>query len=523
MPQVVVSARRGAFEDTDADTRVVGLFEGESLEDPLLQMLVDLGEAKGTLRSVAVAHQQDEEGRLRRIILAGLGERGEFDLEKARVAAASAASRGKTLGAKALSWAVPEGGGLDGEQIAAALVEGTLLQLYSFDRFKSSGDEAAEGSDRGAPSDAVAGEDAAGEERTGPPDLTDEASSTEQDGIARLEVVGRADLSHRVERARVVAEAQNAARDLQNLPSNFATPLFLAERAGEVAEAHASLSLEVLDFDDIVERGMGAFAAVAQGTYTPARLIVLRYDGSDRGAHLGFVGKAVTFDTGGISIKPAAKMHEMKFDMSGGAAVIEALGAIATLGVPARITGVVPATENMPSGRSVKPGDIVTAMNGKTIEVNNTDAEGRLILSDALCYAVEQGAERIVDLATLTGAIITTFGNTHAGLFSNDDDWCAAVQAACEATGEIGWRLPLHPEYFELTKGKYADLTNAATERKASSIYAAEFLRQFVDKRPWVHIDIAGTAWGMSRAYVANGASGFGVRTLVELARATAA
>jgi leucyl aminopeptidase len=212
-------------------------------------------------------------------------------------------------------------------------------------------------------------------------------------------------------------------------------------------------------------------------------------------------------------------MHEMKFDMSGGAAVIESLGAIAGLGLPVRITGVVPATENMPSGRSMKPGDIVTAMNGTTIEVNNTDAEGRLILADALCYAVEQGVERIVDLATLTGAIIVALGSTYAGLFSNDDDWYAEVEAACRETGELGWRLPLHPEYVELTKGQYADLTNASEQRKASSIYAAEFLRQFVDDRPWVHMDIAGTAWGLGRPYVGKGASGYGVRTLVELAR----
>ena len=200
------------------------------------------------------------------------------------------------------------------------------------------------------------------------------------------------------------------------------------------------------------------------------------------------------------------------------AAVIEALGALARLGVPVRVTAVVPATENMPSGHAMKPGDIVTAMNGKTIEVNNTDAEGRLILADALAYAVDQGAEKLVDLATLTGAIIIALGHTYAGLFSNDDDWCGEVAAACEATGELGWRLPLHPEYFELTKGEYADLTNASDQRKAMSIYAAEFLRQFVDDRPWVHVDIAGTAWGLGRAYVGKGASGFGVRMLVELA-----
>jgi leucyl aminopeptidase len=209
----------------------------------------------------------------------------------------------------------------------------------------------------------------------------------------------------------------------------------------------------------------------------------------------------------------------MKFDMSGGAAVIEAMGAVAQLGVPATITAVVPATENMPSGHAIKPGDIVTAMNGTTIEVNNTDAEGRLILADALCYAIEQGVERIVDLATLTGAILVALGHTYAGLFSNDDDWFAEVEAAGAATGEVGWRMPLHPEFQELTKGEYADLTNAAEQRLASSSYAAEFLRRFVDGRPWVHMDIAGTAWGLTRNYTGKGASGFGTRTLVELAR----
>src|SRR5947207_643200 len=213
----------------------------------------------------------------------------------------------------------------------------------------------------------------------------------------------------------------------------------------------------------------------------------------------------------------------MKCDMSGGLAVIESMGAIAALGLPALIFAVAPATENMPSGHAVKPGDIVTALNGKTIEVNNTDAEGRLILADALAYAVEQGAERIVDLATLTGAIIVALGSTYAGLFSNDDDWFAEVEAACTATGELGWRLPLHPEYFDLTKGTVADLVNSAEVRKASSIYAAEFLRQFVDDRTWVHVDIAGTAWNQNRPYVGGGATGFGVRMLVELAERAAA
>jgi leucyl aminopeptidase len=478
--EIAVQARRGAPEETAADTRVVGLFEGGSLPDPRLQALVELGEAKAELKKVALAHEDAPGGGQRRVLIAGLGKREEFDPEKARLAAAASASRAKELGAVSLSWAAPGGDG-----VPAALVEGALLSLYSFDRFKSKKDE-------------------------------------DESGIETVEIAGDAVDTSEVERARVTAVAQNRARDLQNLPSNVANPTFLAERAGEIADQYDDLEVELLDRAGIVELGMGAFAAVAQGTYAEPRLIVLRYRGGEQGPHLGFVGKAVTFDTGGISIKPSAKMHEMKFDMSGGAAVIESLGAIAELRLPVTITGVVPATENMPSGRSVKPGDIVTALNGKTIEVNNTDAEGRLILADALSYAVQEGVERFVDLATLTGAIIVALGSTYAGLFSNDDDWYGEVEAACAETGELGWRLPLHPEYFELTKGEYADLTNASEQRKAMSIYAAEFLRQFVDDRPWVHIDIAGTAWGMTRDYVGKGASGFGVRTLVALARRVA-
>jgi leucyl aminopeptidase len=478
---IAVRTRRGAPQETAADTRVVALFEGESLDDERLQRLVELGEAKPGLRKVAVAHEDAPGGGQRRVLIAGLGKRDELDPERARVAAAAAAARAKELGAVSLSWAAPAG-----EGVAGAIVEGTLLRLYSFDRFKSRGES--------------------DDDRSG--------------GIESLEVAGDAVEDAEVDRARIASEAANAARDLQNLPANVATPAFLADRAAEIAGEHESLELELLDREAIVGRGMGAFAAVAQGSHVEPRLIVLRYrPAGASGPHLGYVGKAVTFDTGGISIKPSAKMQEMKFDMSGGAAVIEATGAIARLGLPVTLTAVVPSTENMPSGHAVKPGDIVTAMNGKTIEVNNTDAEGRLILADALCYAVEQGAERIVDMATLTGGVLVALGHTHAGLWSNDDEWFEAVRTASDASGEIGWRMPLHPEYFELTKGSVADLQNASDQRVAVSNYAAEFLRQFVDERPWVHVDIAGTAWGMTRNYVGKGASGFGTRMLIELAR----
>ena len=483
MAPITVSARSGPAEDTAADTRVVGVFEDEKLDDPALQRLIDLGEAKRALKKVAVAHEDAPGGGQRRVLIAGLGKRASSAPSRPawrrpprrRVRRSSGQCRSPGRRRRATG-------------VAAALVEGTLLKLYSFDRFKSK----------------------AGDNGNG--------------GVESLEIAGDSVDADEVERGRIGSVAANAARDLQNLPSNVATPTFLAERAREIADEHEALELELLDREAIVERGMGAFASVAQGSDAEPRLIVLRYRPSGAsGPHLAFVGKAVTFDTGGISIKPSAKMQEMKFDMSGGAAVIEAMAGIAELGLPATITAVVPSTENMPSGHAVKPGDIVTAMNGTTIEVNNTDAEGRLILADALCYAVEQGAERIVDLATLTGAILVALGHTYCGLFSNDDDWCGEVGAACDATGEIGWRLPLHPEYYDLTKGQYADLTNAADQRVAMSSYAAEFLRQFVDGKPWVHIDIAGTAWGLNRNYAAKGASGFGTRMLIELARRSSA
>jgi leucyl aminopeptidase len=263
---------------------------------------------------------------------------------------------------------------------------------------------------------------------------------------------------------------------------------------------------------------MGGLSAVSSGTDQAPCLIVMRYRGTGGDAPLGLVGKAVTFDSGGISIKPAARMHEMKMDMSGGAAVIEATAAIAELELELDLISVIPATENMPSGHSVKPGDIITQHNGKTVEVNNTDAEGRLILADALAYAVELGADRIVDLATLTGAVTIALGSTYAAVISNDDDLAEEVSDAGEFTGELTWRLPLHPEYKELMKGKVADLSNLASQRKAGTITAGSFLEEFVGETPWAHVDIAGTAWDTGRAYAAKGGSGFGVRLLVELA-----
>jgi leucyl aminopeptidase len=253
---------------------------------------------------------------------------------------------------------------------------------------------------------------------------------------------------------------------------------------------------------------------------------VLRYEHPDADPArpvLGLVGKAVTFDSGGLSLKPATSMPDMKFDMSGGAAVIEAVGAIARLGLPLRVVAVVGATENMPSGSAMRPGDIVRASDGTTIEVDNTDAEGRLVLADCLLHARGLGAERLVDLATLTGAMVIALGSSYAGLMANDDAWAARVQEAADVTGERVWRMPLHREYADMVRGRYADLTNRPEGRKAGAITAAEFLRHFAGDVPWAHLDIAGVANDAGRPWAPKAGTGFGVRLLVELARRTAA
>jgi leucyl aminopeptidase len=464
--------------DTGADTVVVGVFEGKRIPhdvpDGSLQALVDSGEARSDFRSLTHTHAAG-----RRWILIGLGARDDFDAERARIAAATALARARDLRTRALCWELPH---KVPDAVAGALVEGTLLAAYRYTEFKSDADE----------------------------DRAPEA----------LVVSAHHDVAGPVEAGRAGAEAANRARDLGNAPANELTPAALAERARSLS----GVEVDIMGRAEIEAAGMGAFAAVAQGAGNEPQLITLRYEPAGAsGPLVGLVGKGVTFDTGGYSIKPAARMHEMKFDMCGAAAVIEATGAIAQLGLPVRLVSVIGATENMVSERAVHPGDIVRSKAGVTIEVDNTDAEGRLVLADCLAHAQEQGAERLLDVATLTGAIVTTFGSVHAGLMGNDDEWCAAVAAAGEATGERVWRLPLDPLYDELIKGRYADIRNVGEPRKASSIAAASFLARFAGDVPWAHLDIAGVADGLGRPYAQKGASGWGVRLLVELARAVSA
>ena len=479
-----VRATTEAPPGTGADTIAVGLFEDEGIAhdtpDGALGALVDAGEAKPAFRKLALTHAEGK-----RWLIAGLGKRDEFDPERARIVAGGVLARARELGAKTLCWELPHH---VSDAHAAAFVEGSVMGAYDFTMFKSGGDD--------------------------------------EDGpeLGELIVSAHHDVAAPVETGRIIGESVNLTRDLQNRPANDLTPRALAERAREIADNHDTLTLEVMGRDEIVAAGMGAFAGVAQGSYEEPQLITLRYDGPDAsGPVLGYVGKAVTFDSGGISIKPGNKMSDMKFDMSGGAAVLGATAAVARLDLPVRLISVIGATENLPSGRSMKPGDILRARNGTTIEVINTDAEGRLVLADCLHHAVEQGAERLVDLATLTGAIVTTLGTTYAGLMGTDDDWCEEVSAAGRRAGEILWRLPLHPEYADLIKGKYGDILNAVENRRAASVTAAEFLKRFVGDVPWTHLDIAGVAWDTGKAYAPKGGTGYGVRLLVELASSDSA
>jgi leucyl aminopeptidase len=467
--------------DTDADTVVVGVLAGEGVahdvDGGVLQGLVDSGEAKSTHRHLAVAHAGGK-----RWILVGLGSRDELDGERMRIAAGCALTRARELGARRLCWELPHDGG---PRLAAAVVEGTLLCAYRYVRFKA------------------------------PP-------QEERVELDALIVCAHDDVAEAVREASIVARAVNATRDLQNAPPNECAPRHLADAARALAELDG-VSVDVEGRSEIEGRGMGAFAGVAQGSDEEPRLITLRYEGPGAtGPVLGLVGKAVTFDTGGISIKPANRMSEMKFDMSGGAAVLGAVEAIARLGLAVRLVAVVGATENMPSGHAMRPGDVVRASNDLTIEVVNTDAEGRLVLADCLAHAVAEGAERLVDIATLTGAIIVALGNTHAGIIGDDDEWVAAVTAAGSASGELVWRLPLHDDYAKWLESETADLVNANENRKAGSIVAGQFLKRFTGDVPWAHLDIAGMASGTGKAYAPKGGSGFGVRLFVELARSMA-
>jgi leucyl aminopeptidase len=446
-----------------------------------LTPLLEGGEVTGAFGEATLVHLDN--GSVRRVALAGLGKPHRIDADSVRTAMTAAVREAKRVGGT-IAWLVDDSLPVSAEEQARAAADGVVLGEYDPGQWRSS-------------------------ENHHPKPFT------------RLVIVGGP--TEAAERAARVAEWANRARDLSNAPGNELTPERLAERAAEYAEEAGNVTVEALGREEIEELGMGAFAGVAKGAHNEPRLIVMRYDPPNAIADvtLGLVGKAVTFDTGGISLKPALNMQNMKGDMSGGAAVIAGICAIADLKLPVRALAVVASTENMPGGHAMRPGDILRAMNGKTIEIINTDAEGRLVLADALWYAREQGATHIADFATLTGAMALALGDFYAGLFANDDAWAEQLLEAAEASGDHLWRFPLHPRYRRYVNSTYADMKNSSDLREGSPVLAAEFLQEFSGEGPWAHLDIAGPAFlDRSRGdYLWQpGGSGYGVRLIAELA-----
>jgi leucyl aminopeptidase len=473
------SFERKPLEQVEAGALVVPVFEGRKEERFGAGDLLDAGEIAGKPLELLLLHHVPGVAATR-ILLAGAGKAEKFDPAEMRKLAGAAVRHLKAKSVKSVAMA------LDAEHasadFASAAVEGAILGDYDPDRYK-----------------------------------TDDADKKSVDRFAV--VAEAADLEDAVGRGRIVAEAQSFTRTLVNEPANLLTPSKIADAARSMASEY-HLEYQVLGFEQMELLGMGALLGVARGSAEPPVLIVVRYqpENPKSQAHLGLVGKGVTFDSGGISIKPADGMEKMKYDMAGGAAMLGAMRAIAQLKPALAVTAFIPCVENMPGSRAQRPGDIVTAMSGKTIEVINTDAEGRLILADALTYARQQGCTHLVDAATLTGAVVVALGHLNVGLFANDDGMRDRVLKAAKSAGERMWPMPLEDDYKEYLKSAFADLANVGG-RWGGAITAAIFLKAFAEDTPWVHLDIAGTAWlDESKPFLAKGPTGLPVRTLVRLA-----
>ncbi|MBZ0168433.1 Cytosol aminopeptidase [Candidatus Methylomirabilis lanthanidiphila] len=486
-----------AFE---GDTLIVNLFEGVERPDGAtgavdqalggsITAAIRRKEFKGKLHERLLLHTTEPRS-VTRVLVIGLGKQEECTLDRVRSASAEAMRHLRGVGAKTVGSIVHGAGigGLQADQAACAVTEGALLGLYRFDKYQKPDDNG-------------------------------------QKNIRTLTLLERdsakiAAMREGVRRGRILAEAVSFARDLVNEPANTLTPSEMAARAKKMASG-SGLTVKVLERADMKRLGMGALLGVAQGSHEPPKFIEVSYKGRKGkgvGPRLGLVGKGLTFDSGGISIKPSEGMEAMKGDMAGGATVLAAIKGIAELKLPVDVTAIVPATENLPSGTAQRPGDIVRAMNGKTIEVINTDAEGRLILADALCYACDKGLTHLVDVATLTGACVIALGSVRTGAFTNDAELMRQVKQASEAANEKIWELPMDEEYGEQIKSDCADMKNIGG-RKAGPITGAKLLAHFVGKTPWVHLDIAGTAQTEKEyGYQVKGATGAMVRTLIYLA-----
>jgi len=470
-----------------ASARALG---GESSD--ALERLSDARELRGETGEVVVLHDPPDIAAAR-IAAVGAGRRADLDADSVRTAAANAARKLGGVGSRTAAWLLDEAI-LPADVQARAVVDGTTLGSYDPARWRA------------------------------------ERPEQRHRGIERLLLCGEGatDVAATAATAAVAAAWANRCRTLVDAPPNELTPEALAEEAQRMAAEAPSLSVDVLGPAEIEAAGMNLVAAVARGSRTPARVVVLRHEpGASVGdALLGLVGKGVTFDSGGLSLKPPASMEDMKSDMAGGAAVLAAVGAIAELGLPLRVVAVVPACENMPGGEALRPGEIVRSLAGKTVEITNTDAEGRLALADALTYTRGLGATHVLDLATLTGGMVVALGDVYAGLFGNDLAWVEQIRAAGQATGDLVWPWPLHRSYRRYVESPFADLKNSSLLRQGTPVHAAEFLATFAGDGRWAHVDMAGTGYlerGRDDVYVAQGATGFGVRLAVEVARGLAA
>jgi leucyl aminopeptidase len=509
MPQVTaapsIACTDAPLPSVDVDLIIVPWFDGQApraiagLDEATggeISRALMANEFAGKLFELFVAGISDRSWKARRVALVGAGPMAAFESDVARKLAAFAGLAARQRRVARAGFALQPGmadpsGDIDVRGLAQAVAEGLTLAEFNVASYKTI--------DPAPPP---------------PPRCTiivPTLSDTSPESLTGVEGV--------VARGRLLGECSNLARDLANEPGNALTPREFAARATAIA-SEGGISCEVLDEQQIEALGMGMLLGVARGSSEPPRLMVFRYDppGAPSGPVLGLVGKGITFDTGGISIKPADGMERMKDDMAGGAAVACAMRAIGLLKAPIRVVGIVPATENMPGGRAIKPGDILKSAEGKTVEVINTDAEGRLVLGDGLWYARKLGATHLVDVATLTGAIVVALGKTTSGVFGTPDQWVTHVSRVANRAGDRVWPMPLFDDYREQLKSDIADMMNTGG-RPAGSINAAMFLKEFSGGLPWVHMDIAGTAWAEeSRPYLPKGPSGVAVRTLAELA-----
>lgn len=437
-------------------------------------------ETKGKQGSISVVHTN---GAIpaQRIMVAGVGQRHKIDHEQIRLASGKIAKKALELGLDEFSVVIPNKFPIKAKVAVSSTVEGARLALYSFNKYKS--------------------------EKNKAPSLT-------------LMVPEQAKIGDSVTRARTIAESVIFSRDLANLPPNECNPAHLAGIAKSLA-AKGGIKCTVLSKSELKQKGFGGITAVGQGSRNEPKMILLEYNGKKGQAPILLVGKAVTFDTGGISIKPADKMDEMKFDKCGGCTVLGVMKAAAELKLPVNIVGIVPSVENMPGGESYRPGDIIRLYGGKTAEILNTDAEGRLILFDAISYGIKTyKPSEVIDFATLTGACIVALGANVAGLVSNNKKLAERLLASSERTGEQAWQMPINDDYMDMIKSDFAEIKNVGPGRVAGTITAAAFLANAAGATPWAHFDIAGTAWvqtgSKEKSYNPKGATGFGVRLILD-------